>query len=60
MNKNQVSSSANEEKGKAKGGTGKAAGAKKDEKHGGKGGAVLGDVNDDSKKATKSTRKETK
>ncbi len=59
MNKSQVKGSARDEKGKTKG-AGKAAGAKKEEKHGDKGGAVLGDVNDSSRKATKSTKKEMK
>ncbi len=60
MDKNPVKGSASEWKGKTTEGAGKATGDKKAEKHGGKGGVVLGDINSDAKKATKSTKRETK
>ncbi len=46
MNKNQVKTSASEAKGKSRA-----------EKHGGKTGAVLGDMNGEAKKTTRSTKK---
>jgi len=60
MDKNPGKESASEAKGKTTEGAGKATGDKKAEKHGGKGTAVLGEINSDAKKAMKSTKKETK
>ncbi len=63
MDKKQVKARAHEAKGKAREVAGKASGDKttenkgKIEKHGGKAGAVLADVNRDAKKATKQTGK---
>ncbi len=59
MNKNQVNGRANEAKGKTREVADKATGDKsteykgKAEKHGGKAGAVLGDINDDARKGKK-------
>ncbi|UYG08416.1 hypothetical protein [Halomonas sp. M4R1S46] len=50
MNKNQVEGHANEAKGKAVAGGKSSEHKDKDEKHGGKDGAVLADINDDAKK----------
>ncbi len=64
MNKDQVKGKANEVKGKTKQVAGKATGDKsteykgKAEKQGGKAGAVLGDINDNTKKSGKGADKE--
>lgn len=63
MNKNQVRNQTNENKGNVKQEAGNARGDKnneqkgKTEKHGGKPGTVLGDVNDSAKKTTTIARR---